>query len=102
MPWEIFAQYGFGGIVAGVLLWILARILKAFISGLKEDRDNYVAIINDQRVTQHNHISHLDNTIKNQSRIIGEQGEKFVSGVNSICTALESQTKILKEYIKGK
>lgn len=99
MPWEIFAQYGFGGLVAGVLLWILARILKSFMSGLKEDRDNYMQIIRDQTVTQHNHISHLDGTVKEQSRVIGEQGEKFNSGVDKICTAIDSQTNVLKSWI---
>lgn len=99
MPWEIFAQYGFGGLVAGVLLWILARILKSFMSGLKEDRNNYMKIIENQASTQQNHISHLDESVKEQNKTIATQGEKFSSGVDKICTALESQTSLLKTWI---
>ena len=99
MPWEIFAQYGFGGLVAGVLLWILARILKSFMSGLKEDRDNYMKIIENQATTQHNHISHLDNTVQEQSKTIAMQGEKFSNGVDKICGAVETQTSVLKSWI---
>ena len=99
---EIFAQYGFGGLVAGVLLFILARILKSFMSGLKEDRNNYMEIIKDQTITQNNHITHLDETVKENNKCIARQGDQFNSGIDKICDALRSQTSILKEYIKGK
>lgn len=99
MPWEIFAQYGFGGLVAGVLLFILSRVLRNFMSGLKEDRSNYMKIIEDQTITQHNHIAHLDESVKETNKIVATQGEKFTSGVDKICDALESQTKIYKSWI---
>ncbi len=99
MPWEIFAQYGFGGLVAGVLLFILARILKSFMSGLKEDRNNYMKIIENQETTQQNHILHLDESVKEQNKVIATQGAEFTTGVNKICTALETQTTILKSWM---
>lgn len=99
---ENLVQYGVAGIVAGVLLWLLARTLKGFMSGLKEDRDNYMKIIEGQTITQQNHMGHLDDTIGEQSKIIATQGERYTSGVEKICDALKSQTDILKEHIKGK
>ena len=104
MPWKILfeysIQYGIAAIIAAVLLYFLWRIIKSFLSGLKEDRNNYMKIIGQQAVTQDNHIYHLDESVKEQSRVIAQQGERFSSGVDKICSSLESQTDILKAVIK--
>ncbi len=105
MIWEeIFqslVEYGFAGIVAGVLLWLLARTLKSFMCGLKEDRANYMKIIEAKDTIQENHISHLTDAVTEQSKVVAQQGEKFKNGVDKICDTLENQTSILKQYIKG-
>ncbi len=105
MIWEeIFqslVEYGFAGIVAGVLLWLLARTLKSFMCGLKDTSANYMKIIEDKELTQQNHIGHLTDSVAEQSKVVAQQGEKFKNGVDKICDTLENQTFILKEYIKG-
>lgn len=94
-------EYGIAAIIAAVLLWILYKILSNFMSSLKEDRDNYMKIIEQQTVTQNNHIQHLDEAVKTQSNLITQQGERFTAGINKLCDALQSQTEVLKTHIKS-
>lgn len=94
-------RYGIGAIIAGVLIWILYRVLSNFMNSFKEDRDNYMLIINKQNETQNNHIEHLDKAIQTQSQLISSQGERFTAGVDKICHSLDAQTQILKSHIKN-
>ena len=94
-------DYGPAALICGVLLFIFYKILNGFMSGLKEDRENYMKIISSQQTTQNNHIAHLEEAVGTQSRLMAQQGEKFTSGIDQLCRALDSQTALIKEYIKN-
>lgn len=94
-------QYGVGATIAGVLLWILHRILANFMVGLQEDRKNYMKIIESQTVHANNHIQHLDESIKAQSREIVSQKKQIEHGFDRTVEAIKSQTEILKAVVKN-
>lgn len=98
---ESLAEYGVAGIIAGILLWIFYKVLNNFMTGLKDDRDNYMKIIERQNTTQNNHIAHLDEAVKQQSTLIVQQGERFSNGIDKLCDALDGQTEVLKEHIRS-
>lgn len=93
-------QYGVGTAIAGVLLWILHKILSNFMEGLKEDRKNYMKIIESQTIHANNHIAHLDESIKQQSREIVAQKKEIEGGFDRTVEAIKSQTEILKAVVK--
>ena len=93
-------QYGIAGVVAGILLWLLARVLKNFMEGLKEDRANYMGIIERQQKTEQNHIAHLEAAIHEQRAEIKGQGQQFTNGIDKLCTSIDHQTEVLKAHIK--
>ncbi len=104
MGWDIIfstlIQYGIGGCVAGVLLWILSRILSNFMDKQKQDTANYMTIIEGQKVHADNHINHLDESVKDQSKEIAAQGQKLDAGFDRTVEAIKSQTELLKEVVR--
>jgi hypothetical protein len=104
--WEtvirVLAEYGPVAVIAGALMSMLAIILRGFMNGLKEDRSNYMKIIEEQRITQNNHLLHLEEAINKQGIGISKQGGKLESGIDKICDAIQNQTEILKMCIEAK
>ena len=104
MEWGIIftalVEYGVAGGIAGVLLWQLSRIISNFMRDTKEERANYMKIIEGQSAHSDNHISHLDESITKQSKEIATQSEKLDNGFDRTVEAIKSQTELLKEVVK--